>query len=272
MEWSRAKTLLIVILLCVNIFLMATYISKENEARNDEAMLKADIVRILSGRGISVEPETIPSDSIVLTSATVKKENDGRAAAEQLFGEVTESVDDKNITYSSENGNIMFSGDSFSLVYESGREVDGLEAAKSLASSIARKLSIATSKAEFSAKEAGESYIVKVPQLHSGLRVFDCFVEFKIFPNGSVMAHGKFIGRGNVQRLRGDMKKTSALLLDFVDEMAQRQESFVAIRKISLGYFSISRSSEITILMPAIEIETDAGAYCLAMESGKIIS
>lgn len=271
MEWSRAKTLLIVILLFVNIFLMATYISKENEAQNDETALRTDITEILSKRGISVSQEMIPSDSIVLSSVVVKKEGGEKAVAERLFGDVTESVEEKNTVYSSQKGNIMFSGESFSLVYESGREIDGAEAAERLAETIARKLSVSTSRSEFETEESAGSWVIRVPQMQSGLRIFDCFIELKIFPNGSVMAHGKFIGKGRMQKLRGEMKKTSALLLDFADEMEKMKEDFVAIKKISLGYASVSRSAEITILMPAIEIETGEGAFCVSMESGKII-
>ena len=108
---------------------MATYILKENEARNDETALMTDITEILSKRGISVSQEMIPSDSIVLSSVVVKKEGGEKAVAERLFGDVTESVEEKNTVYSSPKGNIMFSGESFSLVYESGREIDGAEAA-----------------------------------------------------------------------------------------------------------------------------------------------
>ncbi len=250
---------------------MATYISKETESRNDEMTLRQDIVRILSNRGISVFAEMIPSDSIVLSSITVKKESGGRAVAERLLGGVTESVDEKNTVYSSDAGNIMFSGDSFSLVCESGRAVESAEDAERIAESIARKLSVQTSRAEFEVEEASGGWTVKVPQMQSGLRVFDCFIEFRIFPNGSVMAHGKFVGKGEVRKLRGEMKKTSALLLDFADEMERRNTDYAAIKKISLGYVSVSRSAEIVILMPAIEIETDSEAFCLAMESGKII-
>lgn len=250
---------------------MTTYISKETEARNDEMTLKQDIVGILSKRGISVSAEMIPSDSIVLTPITVKKENGGRVVAERLLGEVTEAVDEKNTVYSSAAGNIMFSGDSFSLVYESGRVIDDEETAERLAESIARKLSVPTSRAEFETEEISGGWIVKVPQMQSGLRVFDCFIEFKIFLNGSVMAHGKFVGKGEARKLRGEMQRTSALLLDFADEMERRNADYVAINEVSLGYTSVSRSAEISILMPALEIETDRGAFCLAMESGKII-
>ena len=249
---------------------MTTYITKENEARNDEMTLKSDVVRILSGRGISVSAEMIPSDSIVLSPATVKKENGGKTLAGRLLGEVTETADDKNTVYTSAMGNIMFSGDSFSLVYESGKEIGGIEDAERLAAAIARKLSVSVSKAEFVTEKIAGGYTVKAPQMHSGLCVFDCVIEFRIFENGSVMAHGKFIGNGKTQKLRSDMQKTSALLLDFADEMEQRAE-YVVIRKISLGYVSISRSAEITILVPALEIETDNGLYCISMESGKII-
>ena len=259
------------ILLFVNIFLMATYISKENEARNDEMMLKEDITGILSGRGISVSPEMIPSDSIVLSSVIVKKESGVKLVAERLFGDVSETIDEKNTIYSSEKGNIMFSGDSFSLVFESEREIDSAESAERLAETIARKLSVPTARSEFETEKSSGNWVVRVPQMQSGLRVFDCFIEFKIFPNGSVMAHGKFIGKGSVQKLRRDMKRTSAILLDFADEMEKRNEDFVVIKKISLGYASVSRSAEITILMPAIEIETGGGVFCISMENGKII-
>ncbi len=270
MDWSRAKTILIVFLFAVNAFLFGTYMMKENEAKKDALALQSEVVSVLLEQGISVSAESIPSEQVKIHHATVRvSENMGDAAA-SLLGETEETLEAERTVYTSPSGNMMFSSDSFSLVYETGKTVKTSEEAKLLAKDIAGKLGISHTGSEISVVSAQGGYNVTIPQVFGGVRVFGADIELKISDSGSVLGNGRFIGTGRLTRAEGKTMRVSALLLEFADDIKKEKEEKINISHIQYGYTAKNPAGGSVYLVPTLEISTDAGAFYVNMSDGAL--
>lgn len=271
MNWSRAKTILIVFLFAVNIFLFGTYMKKESDDRADRLELRREVISVLERQGISVSEENVPYEKIELRHASIKLPEDNAVLATAVLGEVQETVSSENTVYSSENGNMMFSNDSFSIVSETGKEIKNAEEAKALAKDIADKLRILYNDADITAVSAAGGYEVEIPQVFGSVRAFDAEIKFNISNSGNVLVNGKFIGKGRLVRVGGDTMEISALLLEFADEIRQTVKDKVEITGLDYGYTPRTPAGGRVYLVPTLEISTDAGVFYLDMSDGKII-
>ncbi|MBR5542754.1 MAG: hypothetical protein IKU65_01485 [Oscillospiraceae bacterium] len=268
MDWSRAKTVIIALLLAVNAFLLVTYIMRENEARGDELTLRHEVSEILSLQGIEVEENIIPLDSVKILFATVKARNDAEKLALRLFGEVKETSDGEGTVYSGAGGNIMFLKEAFSLVYESGKSVQTPDDARALAEEIARKLSVSTSRNLIEVSGGEGSYAVKIPQVFSGVRTFASDIELNISSSGSIIGSGKFIGRGRLIRAEGEVLPTSSLMIKFADVVKKQNIQSIKILEIDPGYIARTPVSGVVMLTPTLCLRTDAGVFYMNMTDG----
>ncbi len=271
MDWSRAKTILILFLFAVNAFLFGTYMMKENEAKKDGLQLQSEVIEVLRNQGISVSEETIPSEQVEIRHATVKVSEDTASLAKALLGEVEETVEQGRTVYSGALGNMMFSSESFSVVYEDGSAVNTSEEAKSLAKSIAGKLDLSTSGNKISVESAQGGYDVTIPQVFGGVRVFGADVELKISSSGSVLGKGSFIGAGQLIRAEGKTMKVSALLLEFADEIKKAGIEKITVKEIQYGYLPKKPAGGSVYLLPTLEISTDSGVFYVDMSDGELL-
>ena len=271
MNWSRAKTILIVFLFAVNIFLFGTYMKKESDDRADRLELRREVISVLARQGVFVSEESVPYEKVELRHASIKLPEDNAALAAAVFGEVQETVHPENTVYSSENGNMMFSSDSFSIVCETGKDVKNVSEAKSLAKDIADKLRISYSDGDITVAAIAGGYEVEIPQVFGSVRIFEADVKFNISSSGNVLANGKFIGTGRLARVGGDTMELSALLLEFADEIGQTVKEKVEITGLDYGYTPRTPAGGRVYLVPTLEISTASRVFYLDMSDGKII-
>ena len=269
MNWSRAKTILIALLLAVDVFLLVVYISRDNGVRRDEMILRADVCNILSAQGISVDEQILPLDSMGIRPAVLQRKTDMQKAAVSFFGKVTEEKSGENIIYSGEGGSIMFSDDAFSLVYESGESVNSEEEAKALAKAVAGSFGVTKGIREYSCRSDEGGYSIGISQMFSGVPVFDCGIEVKVSPSGSVIASGKFIGKGVRVPVDGEVIKTSALMLAFADGAKKEALLPLKILSVTLGYISEMPAAGRVPMSPTLRVTTDKGVFYVDMQSGK---
>lgn len=269
MNWSRAKTILIALLLAVDVFLLVVYISRDNDVRKDETALRSDVCDILSAQGIDADEKIIPLDSVGIRPAVLRRKTDMQKAAISFFGKVTEEKNGENITYSGEGGSIMFSDDAFSLVYESGKDINDEDAAKVLAKAVAESFAVTGSMRDYSCRSDESGYSIGVSQMFSGVPVFDCGIEIKISASGSVIASGKFIGKGVRVPVDGKVMKTSALMLSFADEALKKGLCPLQVSSVTLGYIAKTPAAGNVSMSPTICVTTDKGIFYVDMQNGK---
>ncbi len=271
MDWSRAKTILIVFLFAVNIFLFGTYMKKESDDRADRLELRSEVVNVLARQGVSVSEENIPYEKVELGHASIRLPEDNASLASAVLGEVQETVYAENTVYSAENGNMMFSSDSFSIVCETGADIKSAEEAKALAKEIAGKLCLSHSGGEISTEVVAGGYKVRIPQIFGGVRIFGADVEFNISSSGNVIGNGRFIGVGRLIRAEGDTMEISALLLEVADEIKGLGKENVEISKLDYGYMPRTPAGGRVYLVPTLEISTTSGVFYINMSDGSMV-
>lgn len=271
MNWARAKTILIAILLAIDIFLLVVYINRDNDVRLDEMAVRTEVCRILASQGIEVEESLIPLDSVNIRPAILREAENKEKAARRLFGEISSEETSGSLAFSGDGGNIMFTNDVFSLVYESGESVESREDAENLARKIASKLLISTDSKNFSSQTSDGGYTVKVPQVFSAVPVFNCGTEFKISASGSVIASGKFIGKGSLAFSQGEVISTSALMLSFADGIKAEGLFPLKVSDITLGYTAKTPAAGRVGLSPTMELVTEKGTFYVDMQTGELI-
>lgn len=275
MDWARAKTVLIALLLAVDVFLLVTYIRNENSTRQDELAIKEDVCRILAESGIEVDGDILPSDSEELIPASVDSMSDMKSCAEKLFGTVTENITTDGTEYSGEKGNVLVLSDSFSIVFDTEKKVNSEEDSESLAYSVARKLGVSTKKQKFETVAESGGYTVTIPQILSGVRVFGCDVTAKISAQGSIIAHGRFIADSELRMKDEKVLKTSALMLIFADEIEKNGYKNVKVKSVSAGYTASAPVSGRISLVPTLKFDFESDGektVYLNMTNGDLVN
>lgn len=270
MEWSKAKNILIVLLVVVDVFLLGMYIWRTETAKKEEHALRVEVCDVLRNMGISVSEDMIPKDSMGVSPAIISLHSIGRKDAERLLGNVTESTSEDSTTFSGEKGTLMITKDSFSIVYESGRQVLGTEKAKTLAREIATALSVEAEEKNFVCKKDDGGYIVTIRQIFSDAELFDCDVEMKISENGSVIVSGKYICEGEITTYSGDVLSASAVMLAFADEVKKQGLRDVNVESINMGYAPKVSDGERLSLAPTLGIRTNHGMFLVDMQTERI--
>ena len=271
MDWSRAKTIIIALLLAVNAFLLVTYIIRENDARQEELAIRENVSAILKNQGINVEAAKIPLNSLKIRNCTIKSAEDTEKIASRLLPDMTLSSGGDSIVYSGKFGNIMFLKESFSLVYEAEKSVTNADDAKDIANLIASKLGVSTSRTGFEVSGGESGYAVKIPQIFAGVRIFGSDIELNISGGGNVIGSGKFIGQGKLRRADGEGLLTSALMIKFADAVRGKALGELTILEISPGYVAKAPVGGIVSLVPTLMINTDKGKFYINMTDGEII-
>ncbi len=271
MNWARVKTIMIVLLLAVNAFLLTTYIIQDNEYRRDELATRSDVCAILKEQGIEVSEELIPLDSVILRSALLRNDGVNHArAAGAILGGVVENRTEEGTVYTGDAGNILFSQNSFSLVYSSGKMIRDAEDAKDLARDISRKLELSADSKKIECISEGGGYTAKIPQSFSGMHVFNYDISAKISESGSVIAYGKTAGNGSLTYTDTEVMSASSMLLEFCDTLEEKNEA-LRITDIVLGYFAATPAPNVISLTPAMKIVTASETFYISAETGDLL-
>ena len=113
MEWSRIKTIILIILAVTNVSLLGFLVQREFQVQNARQEARQNSIQFLKNNGVTVEDETVPEEMTLLPQ-TVKwdRGQEREAAAVLLGGEVQEQAwSDEIYRYYNETGSIQFHRD-----------------------------------------------------------------------------------------------------------------------------------------------------------------
>ncbi len=272
MDWSRAKTLLIILLVALNIFLLTTFIARESELQNDEREVRQNIQAIAQKQGFEIPAEIIPSDTVKIYPVTMSERVSFKNVAENILGEVSENASENGKVYSGKAGSLLTFDDSFSLVYESGSEIKDKKGAVALAKDLTKAFGISEQSKSLECVETDSGYVITCSELLSGVEVFDCATEIMISKSGSVIARGKLLAEKSISRPNDEIHNISSLMLTYIDIMKSKGKTNVRVAEISLGYTSKAPASGIVTLAPTLRINSDAGSHYIDMMTGEEIN
>lgn len=113
MEWSRIKTIILIILAVTNISLLGFLVQRELQFQSAQREARQNAILFLENNGVTVEEETVPEEMTLLPQ-TVEwdREQEREAASVLLGGEVQEQAwSDEIYRYYNEMGSIQFHRD-----------------------------------------------------------------------------------------------------------------------------------------------------------------
>lgn len=264
---------MIALLLCVNIFLLITYIGQDNSYRRDELAARSDICSILAAQNIEVDEKLIPLDSVTIRPAVLENKGpDTKKIASSILGDVSESETEEGTVYTGKTGNILFLQNSFSLVYSAGRDIKTSEEAAGLARQLSKRLGLSADLRKISCEGESGGFSVKIPQVFDGMHVFNYDVPAKISEDGSVIAYGRIARRGTLTYTEERVLSSSSLMLEFADAIKDSRKEKLRITDIEYGYAATISTPNIISLTPVMRIAADTEMFYINAGTGEIMN
>lgn len=129
MNWSRAKTMLILLLAAVNVYLAFNIFVQTRESRERESIMALEACDLLEERGFEIDREGIVSMPDRMESFVFERDDEAeRQAAELLLGEAGQLSPGGGIkTFSSEKGSITFRSGGYVEVFLDNIPAEQLE-------------------------------------------------------------------------------------------------------------------------------------------------
>ena len=113
MEWSRIKTIILMILVVTNVSLLGFLVQRELQIQNARQEARQNSIQFLENNGVTVDDEVVPEEMTLLPQ-TVEwdREQERESASVLLGGEVQEQAwSDEIYRYYNEAGSIQFHRD-----------------------------------------------------------------------------------------------------------------------------------------------------------------
>ncbi len=243
MNWSKAKTILIIVFLIADIFLFyVTYTGDISGKTAEEDATK--VLEYMENQGISVKVP-IPVKSTTASLLYVKYIMLERAEAKTLFFDSDESVDIKEtaqklimeseevILELNNNGEIFY----LNKRLNKNKEIVEEESALKSAVSFLKKFNIDFDDGMMVKKTKGDGYVsYRVSQSYKGQFIDNTYAEVKAVNEG--IAYAKILWFESIQNGKTKNKVISPVkALMKLTELNSTGEDNVSVEEISLGYY-----------------------------------
>ena len=265
MEWPRVKTILIVVLLIVNIFLFVAYASSALRETRDEEQVRLDVCEILGNLGYKLDPEILPGNSELLYPAQVLyNAQSEREAMTATLGR-TEAESAAGIT--------VYTGSAGQVTLRNGGFVDarialsdGLpdrERAVRMVERTLRDMRILLASGQVS--ETGDALTVDGVCSLAGVPVFDCRVKAVVSQAEGIV---NFLQSAKPRALSG-------LMLNFAQHMQSLDIHEGTISEIQRGYVintSANAEGGTVELAPVWRVCMDGENWFVNALTGKVMA
>ncbi len=233
MNWAKAKTILIILFIATDLFLLATLISSQSPKTVSDEIIDA-AVSVLNTNDITIDKEIIPKKY----KAMPYKEADNVITgyddfAKKILGDdFTKNVDG---TYSSQNGILSFWGNRFSYKYTGAYPEILLDPtnATSMLFEFMDNLGFDISNAKFDVIEDGGIYTIECNNHSDKLPIYNSKAVAKIHGDSITEFSGTWFNVTDARGTQTDIKAVSTALVDFVSLNLQKP---LEISKIELVY------------------------------------
>lgn len=174
MLWSRAKTIMIIFLLCINILLLNVLLISEHKRKRIPDDVIVSCAEILGRRGIEIDTQIIPKYAETAHQYTVANHiTDYETFAKKVLGEGIAKTEDG---YATENAEISFCGDVFRIKFYDGFETGDKHRApaEKLRAYLARTGIDASDTTAEVTNDANGIFTVTLEKEIGGAPLFDC--------------------------------------------------------------------------------------------------
>lgn len=273
MDWSKSKTWLIILFLCINIFLIVYLVNMNIHASFIDNETIQNTIAVLNRNNVSIDASLIPAR--IPSIGTLEVANaleDPEKLAKLLLGNGF-TVSKSGRIFTNEEKRLAFAGDMIYYTNDAPAERLAGFSQKSAEELVKRRLSdygfdLSNAEVESTIKADG-SYTVRVEQNVDSVTLFDSWFEAEIGEDGLRKFEGSwFVPSGKKDFFERDATKVkliTSVLIDFLSDSARPKDQTITIVDIELGYTTGAKDTfhkEVTA-MPVWRITTDDGATYL---------
>ncbi len=244
MNWGRVKTVLIILFLCTDIFLIGIYMTSRysSSAISDEVI--EDTVTVLANNKITINPDIIPRKSQSVAYAEAENViSDYETFAKNLLGSDIRKTD---FGFESDVGKVTFYGDRFNfarnpemflLVDTIG--IENEQKAQDVATESLNMMGFDLSNASASLSKEDSSYTVIFENTANSLPIFNSRVTVVLSQNGVMSVSGIWFNQTASSGDNVELKKVTSALIDFIPQIPESSE----IVKLEIGYNIFDKES-----------------------------
>lgn len=240
MNWSRAKTILIIFFICTNIFLLFILLFFMDSTPRVSEEIVASTVQILKANGIDADEKLLmqKNEPVYIPEAENIVKNRKEFAENLLGSETKEESDD---FYSGSKGTVLFDGDRFEFLPVSGfmkSEIKSSYAQNSsgLQANIVSLLGIFDTDLVFKTKEENGVYFLNISRKKGNMQYFCCSADVEYSNEGIKKISGTwFREKGRKQQL-AEQKPITGLMIDYIGAKENTEEK-KTVADIVSGYY-----------------------------------
>lgn len=268
MEWPKLKNIIIIMLSCVNLFLLILVVHRQWESRQLSEKAREDVIEVLrTNSTIRVEREVLPPEMDLVPMSVSRDPALEAQQAAALLGELY-ATPSEAMRYEGEKGSAQFyTNGAFSAKFEPGAyPLDGAEPG-AFALELLGRMGF-----QGELVRGEDPGVVTVRQLWEGAPIFDCTAVL-VFEDGEL----REISRDVSHRLMGTPQPGDGaqgydlvtLLLRFMDYVNKNTPVLSRITGFTAGY-SLDTQTDPAKLVPTWYVETDGGGYYWNTLTGEI--
>ena len=252
METGKLKTIVILILLCVNLAFGGILLSEKLGAAENSAQTRAELREVLAGLGIDIAEEQIPAGNTMLRRSVPRERETEDRLVTALLGPVQGQDQGGNIWYYENASGWAWcrGGGSFEIMVLSG------------GGSLEEQLE----QGGVHARREGEKYVCLV----DNAQVFNCRFTITQRSGGIYLSGRCLLGEPEAGEAV-DCTDVATLLLRFCDRIRESGGVFSRVEEIAGGYVLNATASGME-LIPVWQMRTDGGTWYLDLAAGRLVA
>ena len=268
MQWSRIKTIILILLALVNGFLLVLVVGRESTAHRQQNDTLTSAIHVLERSGIHVEEDILP-DSMELTVCSVARSRETeRSMAEAFLGQTEEeSLGGDVFRYVSSAGSVQFhSSGAFYASFSPGAlplgDSSPAEHAVALMEQVGETWEVVSDTTDGT---------VVLRQLWQGAPVYSCTAEFR-YEGGELRAISNGLRLTGVPESApaGTPLSIPTVLIQFLAHISEWGDVSSEITGLEAGYLYTSGLTGAGTLTPVWHIETDTNLYVMDAFTGDL--
>ncbi len=234
MNWSRVKTILIILFLLSDVFLLVSLVMSTYNSNTITPEIIESTAEILKKQNIIIDKELIPAkvSPVPYAEADNAISSYENFAKKFLGNEITKTGDN---LYESSNGTISFDGDSFTYTMKnpaSSKSIDEKSAQASVINYLTDK-GFDLSNADITSSKNSNGFTVTLKNLVNSLPLFNSVVTAEVLGDTVASVSGIWFNQINVRGQANELKTVTSALIDFIPAATGIPTEIVGL---TLGY------------------------------------
>lgn len=266
MNWSRVKTVLIILFLCTDIFLLATYFTSRYESSRLSEEVISSTISVLEKNGIALNRDLIPKYMPKIRHKEAKNViSDYETFAKKFLGN---DISNADFGYESSRGKVTFYGDRFNFIANPVNSplldiatIDDEKSAKEISATVLGAFGFNLENAACKPKKTENGYSVTFENTADSLPIFNSQITI-VFENHLVSSiSGIWFNETDLSAGNSSLKNITSVLIDFIPEAPQG----ITITRMELGYniFDKEMYHKSATLIPVWKITCEDGSNYL---------